>query len=762
MRAIYSLSLISCFLFTGLMLHAQNPQWVNYTSGKEANCSAPEGDVLWIGTDGGLVSLNRLTGIKTFYNKSSSGLPDNRITCIAIDIQGTKWMGTNRGLISFDGTTWAVYDTLNSDLPSNSVNSIAIDLPGNKWIGTHNGLVKFSGMNWVVYDSANSELPVDDIQCVAIDSQGITWIGTGYPDECTLCRFDGINWTIYDALNSQLPGTEISCIVFDAQDNKWIGTWNGGLTCFDGINWTVYNPITSGLLGNTVTSIAIDQQGNKWIGESGYWLNDQYTEGCLTFFDGTNWTNYTHINSEMLNVEVNFIDIDTHGYKWLGTEGCGLIKFSGSTWTTYNLSNSGLFSNNIACIAIDNQGTKWIGSNHYYGHDNSYNGLVSLCGSTWTSYDNLTSGIPNKMVSCITIDAQNNKWIGTLGGGLVKFNGTTSTIYNTVNSEIFCDAINCIAIDNNGYKWIGHPLYTNNQGEELGWGLSCFDGTTWAYYDTLNSGLPGNSINCIAIDSQNNKWIGTDNGLAKFDGTIWTVYNTVTSQLPDNYINCIAIDTQDVIWIGTYDLDIYDQDFSGLVSFDGLNWTEYNPLNSILSRYCILSIFIDNQGVKWIGSDGLYRFDGTNWTVYNVENSGLPSDGIYCIAIDSFNNKWMGTSGWWEVGGLAVFNENGIVAIEDEIVKPYVDYSLINFPNPFKHMTRISYNLEKTDQIQLSIYNIKGQLVKNLSNGVQFKGLHLIVWDGTDIYNLRTASGIYFCRIKTKDGINNIKLIHLK
>ena len=56
--------------------------------------------------------------------------------------------------------------------------------------------------------------------------------------------------------------------------------------------------------------------------------------------------------------------------------------------------------------------------------------------------------------------------------------------------------------------------------------------TEWIVYDTLNSGLPSNVINSIAIDSNGIKWIGTNKGLVKYNGIIWTVYNTSNSGLP--------------------------------------------------------------------------------------------------------------------------------------------------------------------------------------------------------------------------------------
>jgi len=100
---------------------------VEFTNGNRINAIAEEGNTMWIGTGGGLVSIDKTTGAPTFYNRANSGLPDNIVTSIVIDGSGTKWIGTNSGLAKFDGTNWTVYNTTNSGLPDNYVTSIAID-----------------------------------------------------------------------------------------------------------------------------------------------------------------------------------------------------------------------------------------------------------------------------------------------------------------------------------------------------------------------------------------------------------------------------------------------------------------------------------------------------------------------------------------------------------------------------------------------------------------------------------------------------------
>ena len=84
-----------------------------------------------------------------------------------------------------------------------------------------------------------------------------------------------------------------------------------------------------------------------------------------------------------------------------------------------------------------------------------------------------------------------------------------------------------------------------------------------------------------------------------------------------------------------------------------------------------------------------------------------------------------------------------------------------NYPNPFNPETNISFQLEKEGEIELNIYNIKGQLIREFKiQNSKFK-INFIVWDGTDKYHNPVSSGVYLYRIKAYGFMSETKKISL-
>jgi hypothetical protein len=82
-----------------------------------------------------------------------------------------------------------------------------------------------------------------------------------------------------------------------------------------------------------------------------------------------------------------------------------------------------------------------------------------------------------------------------------------------------------------------------------------------------------------------------------------------------------------------------------------------------------------------------------------------------------------------------------------------------NYPNPFVVSTSIRYGIPVSMDVKLAVYNIAGQEIITLAEGSKEAGYHTARWDGKDNNGLRVNSGIYFCRLKTKDSTVQKKLI---
>ena len=392
-------------------------------------------------------------------------------------------------------------------------------------------------------------------------------------------------------------------------------------------------------------------------------------------------------------------------------------------WTVYDTSNSGLPNHSLTSLSIDQNDTKWIGT--YYNHQ----ALVKFDNTDWTVFN--ISNIFYTYFNSIAIDNNRVKWLGggdgLIGGdGLFKYDDTSWTNYKSVNTGLPDDIIYSIAIDSSNNKWIG-----THEG-----GLAKFDDTNWTVYNTSNSGLPYNGVYSIAFDNAGNKWIGTGDGVAKFDNTNWTVYNTSNSGLPSNFISVIAIDGSGNKWIGTFS--------EGLVKFDDINWTVYNSSNTGMPFDEILSLSTDGKGNIWIGTNqGLVKFNGTDWFLFNTSNSGLPGNYISEIAIDKNENTWIAT-----YGGLAVYKEGGVVAVEDKKGKPLLNDFLLyqNYPNPFNPSTSIQYQVSSNSQVSLKVYDVLGNEVATLVNEEKPSGSYEVEFNASHL-----SSGIYFYQLKAVD-----------
>ena len=246
--------------------------------------------------------------------------------------------------------------------------------------------------------------------------------------------------------------------------------------------------------------------------------------------------------------------------------------------------------------------------------------------SVWLDYKMSDSGIQSDLLSSIVIDHKGIKWIGSFDNGLISFDDRTFTNFNTSNSAIPDNQINCISVDAQNNIWVGTT-----------YGIGVYNGSSWKVYDRYNSGLQSEIVNTIKFDASANAWIGTTTNLTKFDGINWTIYNTSYGR---DYINDIYISYSTKFWLATYTSGIY-------IFNNGI----FTPVRQIKHNYPSLnvsSVAADHMGIIWfcfdpdsINAGGCGYWDESAFTT--IFNGSL-TDYFNHIYIDNENNKWISTS----------------------------------------------------------------------------------------------------------------------
>jgi len=88
--------------------------------------------------------------------------------------------------------------------------------------------------------------------------------------------------------------------------------------------------------------------------------------------------------------------------------------------------------------------------------------------------------------------------------------------------------------------------------------------------------------------------------------------------------------------------------------------------------------------------------------------------------------------------------------------------AISNYPNPFNPSTTIAFSIPETGRVRVSVYNVKGEKIKDLLNTEMTRGNHRLVWDGRDNCSNPVSSGIYFVRINTGTESHTHKMLLMK
>ena len=246
-------------------------------------------------------------------------------------------------------------------------------------------------------------------------------------------------------------------------------------------------------------------------------------------------------------------------------------------------------------------------------------------------------------VTEIAFDSKGNAWIGTAKQGIIRYNAEETLFFNSDNSIIPKDFyLWDIAIDRNDNVWMGGTH-----------GLLKYDGQKFTLYNTQNTPMPKSSVFSIAIDSQNNVWFAScdidTGGIVKYDGIEWTVYTPDNSILPYNLVTNIVTDQSDNVWVGYWNCLVKISKNEWKIFTDNeLGFTPYNiSYININSKNSVVGV-IDYSGSSMffpLSSPDFFIFDGEKTTLLSC-NGGIRLITMPIITVDHNDCIWcFGTGG---------------------------------------------------------------------------------------------------------------------
>jgi hypothetical protein len=161
----------------------------------------------------------------------------------------------------------------------------------------------------------------------------------------------------------------------------------------------------------------------------------------------------------------------------------------------------------------------------------------------------------------------------------------------------------------------------------------------------------------------------------------------------------------------------------------------------------------NNDGYNTVGPGNDYTFmfpkvTSFDWTQYSLDVQ-VPT-GVSAAALEARLHIYSQFVGTIYFDDLTIQRVGLSTAVNGSANSgPKVFELSNNYPNPFNPSTEIQFSVPKTANISLIIYNLLGQRVRTLAQGVYAQGQYRVTWDGRGEFGQTLASGVYFSRLET-------------
>ena len=576
---------------------------------------------------------------------TDGAFPGGAISGIAQTTDGYLWMGTEKGLVRFDGfnfrlTSWFpdFSDDLVSSLITDSAGRLCVVFWGSGVLCYRDGkLVNLASIlgrttveatsGWreedgafLLTDLTDGLLRVrgDSVQVLAPPSalprsslvlamaktrDGKIWLGT---ELSGLFYFaDGRTTQVTAGLSAH----KINCLLPAGDKALWVGT-NKGLYRWNGSLFSKVD-LPPALAAIEVLALLRDRDGNIWAGT---------TRGLLRINDlGVSFSG----ESDFERGGINTLFEDREGNLWAGGVR-GIERIRDGTFVTYTVTAGSKTSKQDGPVYVDSENRIWFapaegglyllkdgraqplesplfhkvviysitGGKHDIWIGTQSHGLKRLeykhgaiVGQTYTQ----ANGLAEDSVFAAYQGKDDAVWAGTLTSGVSKFKNGKFVTYTTADG-LASNTVSAILETSNGTIWFATPN-----------GLSSLLDGHWKSYETKD-GLPSNNVNCLFQDSAGTLWIGTSQGLAFFKSGSIEVPNNAPGSLREQTFG-MSEDKMGWLWITTssHVLRLPAQKlFTGLLSSGDLR--EYGAtdgLPNITGSKRSTSVIADSDGRIW-------------------------------------------------------------------------------------------------------------------------------------------------------------------
>ena len=556
--------------------------------------------LLAAGVAEGLEPGKRLSQYGLDVWQQEQGLPQNTVQTVLRGRDGYLWLGTQEGLVRFDGARFTTYDRRSTpELKHNSILALAEAPDGTLWAGTNGGGIlcrRRDGTFSAIGAAEGLGSPI--IWSIAFDAAGDAWVGG---DGNGVQRFSGGRAVQRIGKNEGLPAEQVRILAFDPSGALWVGTTGKGAAVVrDGRVERVYGEEVLG--SGLVRGLAPDSQGGVWVATSG---------GGLTLVkDGT--TTPFRERTGFPSDQVTSLHVDAAGTVWFGTWGAGVGRLKNGVAEVIG-TREGLSNDQIWAVTTDEEGSLWIGT--WVG------GLNRLRDGKFLTYT-AREGLTNDNVRAVCQGRDGSVWIGTAGGGLNRLKDGRITAFRE-GDGLPSDHVSALMEDRDGSLWVG----TN-----LG-GAARFSGGRFTPFGSAE-GLPTRDVRAFLQDRAGNVWIaGIGGGVTRVasDGALRTF--TVADGLPTERFVAMAEAPDGAIWIASSG--------GGVTRLADGRIRVFTTKEGLSSDRAI-ALHADPDGTVWVGTSGggLNRIrDGKVSSITTRE--GLYDDLVQVILDDGRGSIWM-------------------------------------------------------------------------------------------------------------------------